>query len=70
MTGSSYTTLLSVRSGPACPGTEVAGACHVGYTSDRSFLERVLAAGKYWIIVDGFNGEVGDFALDVRVVDP
>ncbi len=70
MSGSTYTTLLSVREGALCPGLEVAGACHVGFGGGRSFLDRVLPTGTYWLVIDGFNGERGSFALDVRTLSP
>ncbi len=70
MSGSTFTTLLNVRTGATCPGAEVPGACHVGFGGNRSFLDRSLPAGTYWIVVDGFNGDGGNYGLDIRVVDP
>jgi hypothetical protein len=70
MSGSFYTTVLDLRTGPTCPGTEVAGACHVGFGPSRSFLETVLAAGRYWVQVDGYAGDSGPWNLDVRVLPP
>lgn len=70
MQGSTYTTLLSVRSGVQCPGLEDSTTCNVGFGAGRSFLDHEFSAGTYWIIVDGFNGESGHFELDVRTLDP
>ena len=70
MSGSDYTTLLDLRRGDTCPGTEVVDGCSVGPTSGRSFVDQVLSAGTYWIQVDGYAGDSGAWLLDVRVVDP
>jgi hypothetical protein len=70
MSGSTYTTILDVRQGATCPGTEVTGACFVGFTSGRSFLDLTLDAGTYWIQIDGYAGDAGPWNLDVRVLTP
>lgn len=70
MSGSGYSTLLDVRKGPDCPGTEVFQGCTVGYGTNRSFLDLTLDAGTYFIQVDGYNKDDGPWFLDVRVVDP
>lgn len=70
MGGSTYTTLLDLRSGSSCPGLEVPDACHVGFGGARSFLERVVPAGTYYVQVDGYGGQTGTFDLDVRVLPP
>lgn len=70
MMGSSYSTLLDVRKGPDCPGTEVLLACAAGYYVQRSFLDLTLDAGTYFIQIDGYAGQSGPWFLDVRVVDP
>jgi hypothetical protein len=70
MEGSVYQTLLAIYQGPACPGTQVTGACYVGFTAARSFLDLELAAGQYWVVVDGYSGAKGAWDLDVRVVAP
>jgi len=70
MGGSSYDTMLDVRKGPACPGTEVPLACSVGYSGNKSYLDLMLDAGTYYVQVDGYNGAVGLWNLDVYVVDP
>jgi len=70
MMGSGYSTLLSVREGPTCPGTEVTGACAAGYFPERSFLDVELGPSTYYIIVDGYAGQSGPWFLDVFVVDP
>jgi hypothetical protein len=70
MTGSAYATVLDVREGPGCPGTEVPVACAVGYGSRRSYLDLQLGAGTYYLQIDGFVLDAGSWFLDVRVVDP
>lgn len=70
MQGSAYSTLLNVRKGPACPGSELPLACAAGYYASRSYLDLELEAGQYWIQVDGYAGAAGKWFLDVYVVDP
>jgi hypothetical protein len=70
MSGSGYSTLLDVRRGPDCPGTEVFQGCTVGFGTNRSFLDLTLDAGVYFIQIDGYNKDDGPWFLDVRVVDP
>jgi hypothetical protein len=70
MSGSFYTTLLDVRKGATCPGTEVPNACYVGFGANRSFLDLALTAGTHWVQVDGYNGDKGPWFLDVRVLPP
>lgn len=70
MKGSSYSTLLDVRRGPACPGTEVVQACAAGYVADRSYLDLVLDPGEYWVQIDGYAGADGAWFLDVFTADP
>ncbi len=70
MEGSSYTTILDVRQGPSCPGAPVANGCYVGFEAQKSFLDLELAAGSYWVIVDGYDQDRGPWNLDVRVLQP
>jgi hypothetical protein len=71
MQKSGYSTLLSVREGNAgCPGNQITGACAAGFAAERSFLDLDLAAGKYYIVVDGYAGASGPWFLDVHVVNP
>ncbi len=70
MDGSTYTTILDVREGTTCPGTAVQNACYVGFNGARSFLDLSLAAGTYWLIVDGYANDKGPWNLDVRVLPP
>ncbi len=70
MSGSSYTTVLDVRTGASCPGLEVPNACYAGLNPNRSFLDLPLAAGTYFVQVDGFTGEKGPWNLDVRILAP
>jgi hypothetical protein len=70
MEGSAYNTILDVRQGTPCPGVEVANACAVGFPPGRSYLDLTLAAGTYFIQVDGYELDKGQWFLDVRVVDP
>jgi hypothetical protein len=68
--GSTYTTLLDLRKGPECPGSEVVQGCSVGFNRSRSYVDRVLDAGEYFVQVDGYAGSAGSWFLDVYVVDP
>ena len=70
MRGSVHRTLLNIRKGPGCPGSEIVGACSVGYYDQRSFLDLQLDAGMYYVQVDGYFGESGAWFLDVFVTDP
>lgn len=70
MRGSDYRTLLNVRKGPGCPGQEITNGCSVGYYEQRSYVDLTLDAGQYWVQVDGFNGETGQWFLDVFLADP
>jgi hypothetical protein len=70
MEGSSYTTILDVYRGPGCPGLPVDGGCYVGFDPQRSFLDMELPAGKYWLVVDGYDLARGAWDLDVRVLPP
>jgi hypothetical protein len=70
MTGSAYATILDVREGSACPGMEMPFACASGFQPERSFLDLTLAAGTYFVQVDGYGGEAGPWFLDIHVVDP
>ena len=68
MSSSNYQTMLSVRSGAICPGTEVQLACAAGYMPDRSFLDLDLDSGDYYVQVDGYAGDSGAWLLDIYVV--
>jgi hypothetical protein len=70
MEGSGYQTLLDVRQGPPCPGTEIPMACAAGYEPQHSYLDLTLGPGLYYLQIDGFNLASGPWFLDVRVVDP
>jgi hypothetical protein len=67
MAGSNYSTMLSVRTGTTCPGTELPLACAAGYVPDRSFLDLELGPGDYYVLVDGYAGDSGAWSLDVYV---
>jgi hypothetical protein len=68
MQGSFYSTILNVRSGATCPGTEIPNGCFIGTGAARSFLDLNLAAGTYWIQIDGYAMDAGKWNLDVRVL--
>jgi hypothetical protein len=70
MQGSGYYTILDVRQGPGCPGTEIPKGCGIGYPPGRSYLDLTLPAGTYFLQVDGYMLDKGPWFLDVRVVDP
>jgi hypothetical protein len=67
MAGSKYGTMLSVRSGATCPGTELPLACAAGQAATRSFLDLDLERGDYYVQVDGYGGQAGPWSLDVYV---
>jgi hypothetical protein len=67
MAGSSYATMLSVRTGATCPGTELSLACAAGYQTQRSYLDLDLDPGDYYVQVDGYAGAFGAWSLDVYV---
>jgi putative metal-binding protein len=67
MAGSRYNTMLSVRSGANCPGTELPLACAAGLQTNRSFLDLALESGDYYVQVDGYGGDAGAWSLDVYV---
>jgi hypothetical protein len=71
MSGSKYDTMLSVRSGANCPGSELELACAAGRAAARSFLDLDLESGDYYVQVDGYDGRAGAWSLDVYVTpDP
>jgi hypothetical protein len=65
MSGSKYSTMLSVRRGPSCPGAELPLACAAGESA--SFLDLELESGDYFVQVDGYGGDAGAWVLDVYV---
>ena len=65
MKGSSFATMLSIRTGKFCPGTELPRACAPGYRASRSYLDLDLQAGDYFIQIDGYDGAYGSWKLDV-----
>jgi hypothetical protein len=65
MLGSDYDTLLVVRDASSCPGSEIFGTCVPGYVASKSFLDVTLAAGSYFVQIDGYNGASGAWALEV-----
>jgi len=68
MAGSSFSTMLSVRSGTTCPGTELPLACAAGQAAGRSFLDLDLESGDYYVQVDGYGASAaGAWSLDVYV---
>jgi hypothetical protein len=70
MQGSAFATVLDVREASSCPGQEVPLGCAAGYYPERSYLDLTLAAGSYYLQVDGYAGGSGPWFLDVFVVDP
>ncbi|MBN1772853.1 MAG: hypothetical protein JXB32_16400 [Deltaproteobacteria bacterium] len=72
-TGTSFDAVLSVR-GPdtTCPGTEL--ACDddsAGGTPGQASLSLSLAAGTYWVVLDGRTADaVGDYVLNTSIADP
>ncbi|MBK6519273.1 MAG: hypothetical protein IPG04_35320 [Polyangiaceae bacterium] len=70
MSGSGYDTLLDVRAGTSCPGTEVPLGCTASVASSPAYRDLLLEAGTYYVQIDGLNGATGPWVLDVHVVDP
>lgn len=70
MRGSTYSTLLAVRKADGCPGAEISKACAAGYGLDKSFLDVTLEAGSYFVQVDGYAGQYGQWFLEVFVSNP
>jgi hypothetical protein len=70
MNGSTYPTILALRQGTTCPGTEVVNGCNFSFSGPRSFLDQTLTAGTYYIIIDGYDLNKGTWDLDVRVIAP
>ncbi len=68
--GSDFATLIALRKATDCPGPEVVGGCAPGCSATRSFLDLVLAAGDYYVQVDGYVGAAGHWQLDVFTADP
>lgn len=70
--GSAIDTVLYLRSGGACPGTaEIASACSNDVPGlPTSSLDRTLAAGTYYIVVDAAPGATGAFKLNVSLPLP
>jgi len=67
MAGSKFNTMLSVRTGDTCPGSELPLACAAGQAAARSFLDLELESGDYYVQVDGYGGDAGAWSLDVYV---
>lgn len=65
--GSAFSVILDVRLAEGCPGTEVAFGCSAGYVEDNAFVDLVLAAGDYWVQVDGYGGQFGAWTVDAFV---
>jgi hypothetical protein len=70
MRGSSYDTLLTLRTDDGCPGTELEGTCSVGFGDARSFLDVILDEGSYNVQIDGYNGANGRWVLEVFTAVP
>ncbi len=70
MSGSGYATMLNVRQGSTCPGTEVPLGCTATVGNNPSFRDLTLPAGNYYVQIDGLNLATGPWVLDVFVVDP
>lgn len=68
--GSNYDTVLSVHS--ACPGTVINQiACNDDSCGLQSIVQFLASAGNdYLIRVAGYNGNTGNYTLDLTEVDP
>ena len=69
--GSNYQTIVVIRRADECPGEEVADTCALTYTAGDadaptfSFIDAELDAGRYYIQIDGYNGDRGRWVLEV-----
>jgi hypothetical protein len=66
--GSTFDTVLHLwrQGGATCPGTLL--ACNDDYPGAlTSRLDKVLPAGTYWVVVDGFGSLRGTYALSVKI---
>ncbi len=70
LVGSGFTPILEVQKGTTCPAQLIKGACHVGFNSNKSFLDLDLDAGTYYVFIDGYNMTKGVWSLDAHIVDP
>ena len=69
--GSAFDTVLAVGAGDACAGRPMPVACNDDTLGQASQVDATLAAGTYWIELQGCGLRAsGDWALDVAVVDP
>ncbi len=69
--GSGFDTLLSINEGDACPGRPVMNGCNDDTVAQASQVDVTLAAGTYFIAVQGCGFRTGgDYTLDVAVVAP
>jgi hypothetical protein len=70
--GSAIDTAIYLRTGGACPGSaEIPNACSndaPGLSS--SSLDRTLAAGTYYVVVESVSGATGTFNLNVTYPGP
>src|SRR5207249_10679669 len=75
--GTSFDTVLYLRSGACASGPEVAAGCNDDTCANASGLFRasritptVTAGQPYFIVVDGYAGATGTFSLTVTPPDP
>jgi hypothetical protein len=64
--GSAFRTIINLRAGPECPGKEVLFGCSAA-DQRASYVEAILAAGVYYVQVDGLAGIGGQWMLDVFI---
>ncbi len=65
--GSAYDTLIYLRSSPCDTGTEIECDDDGGVGVD-SYLSRSLAAGTYYLFLDGYDGDYGSYTLTVSII--
>ena len=70
LSATGYTPILEIQKGATCPAQLIKGACHVGFQSNKSFLDLDLDAGTYYVFIDGYNLGKGAWTLNAHVVDP
>jgi cysteine-rich repeat protein len=67
--GSDFDAVIHLRSGTTCPGTQlVCDDNSAGGTPGQARIFRNLAAGTYWVVMDGAGaGNRGNYTLNVSV---
>jgi len=65
--GSSYDTKLAVFSEACCTGAGTEFAYNDDFCSLQSQIQTFFPAGTYYVVVDGFSSQCGDYTLSVDI---